>query len=286
MRISTPLLLLLHLTVLFGGMPPAVPPQRPITLPGCPEKCGNKTIPYPFGTKEGCYFDYSFNVYCNNNSFATLNMQFMLRTDAHYLFGPEQQQNTAVTTTNMTWWTVGLLGVDVARGEAMMAMPVSSDCSRNESYHDLTYYTMNLNGSTTFLFSATRNVLLGVGQSVIPVLFGQMIAGTNYSAALQVASLFDEPSTAGRDGMACVGLGCCEATLAPGLSLITTAMYAQRNTMWKTFPCTYSVAELYGYGAFDKKFPDGVPLVLDFAIRNDSCPADGTKTLPMGCRSR
>ncbi|CAN6305640.1 unnamed protein product [Urochloa humidicola] len=30
---------------------------RPVKLPGCPDKCGNISIPYPFGTKAGCYFD-------------------------------------------------------------------------------------------------------------------------------------------------------------------------------------------------------------------------------------
>ncbi|KAF0931022.1 hypothetical protein E2562_039355 [Oryza meyeriana var. granulata] len=28
--------------------------QRPIALSGCPDKCGNISIPYPFSTKPGC----------------------------------------------------------------------------------------------------------------------------------------------------------------------------------------------------------------------------------------
>ncbi|KAI3672469.1 hypothetical protein L6452_38557 [Arctium lappa] len=34
------------------------------SLPGCPHKCGNITIPYPFGTKPGCYLSKSYHVKC------------------------------------------------------------------------------------------------------------------------------------------------------------------------------------------------------------------------------
>ncbi|PHT42416.1 hypothetical protein CQW23_16441 [Capsicum baccatum] len=36
--------------------------------PGCPERCGNLTIPYPFGIGKGCYFNKQFEVSCNNNT--------------------------------------------------------------------------------------------------------------------------------------------------------------------------------------------------------------------------
>ncbi|KAM0035978.1 putative protein kinase RLK-Pelle-WAK family [Helianthus debilis subsp. tardiflorus] len=32
----------------------------------CPEKCGNVTIHYPFGTKEGCYMDKSYYIECDS----------------------------------------------------------------------------------------------------------------------------------------------------------------------------------------------------------------------------
>ncbi|KAM3270081.1 putative wall-associated receptor kinase-like 11 [Capsicum chacoense] len=36
--------------------------------PGCSERCGNLTIPYPFGIGKGCYFSKEFEVSCNNNT--------------------------------------------------------------------------------------------------------------------------------------------------------------------------------------------------------------------------
>ena len=169
-------------------------------------------------------------------------------------------------------------------------MPVSSDCSVNESYHELNIATMSLNFSTTFLLSAARNVLVGVGQSVRARVDGDT-SGTNYSAACN--SLFDTPAVV-QDGL-CTGLGCCQAELAPGLVDVTPGMYHQSNGMWKPFPCTYSMVadrswynfslqDLYGYRALDKRFPEGAPVVLDWAIRNGSCSAEG-EPLPMACRS-
>ncbi|KAL4566026.1 hypothetical protein LXL04_030135 [Taraxacum kok-saghyz] len=36
-----------------------------LSLPGCPDKCGNITIPYPFGTVEGCYLTEEYYVDCS-----------------------------------------------------------------------------------------------------------------------------------------------------------------------------------------------------------------------------
>lgn len=71
MRMWTPLMLHLSaiITLLFQMSPAttvAAAAQRPITLPGCPDKCGNISIPYPFGTRGDCCFDGSFLVMCNN----------------------------------------------------------------------------------------------------------------------------------------------------------------------------------------------------------------------------
>ncbi|XP_023760473.1 wall-associated receptor kinase 2 [Lactuca sativa] len=39
-----------------------------LSLPGCPVKCGNITIPYPFGTIEGCYMSIEYQVNCETLS--------------------------------------------------------------------------------------------------------------------------------------------------------------------------------------------------------------------------
>ncbi|CAN6241175.1 unnamed protein product [Urochloa humidicola] len=41
----------------------AVAAAAPVALPGCPETCGNITVPYPFGTRPGCFRE-GFNLTC------------------------------------------------------------------------------------------------------------------------------------------------------------------------------------------------------------------------------
>ncbi|KAL7263040.1 hypothetical protein ACSBR1_001252 [Camellia fascicularis] len=38
------------------------------TSSGCPTSCGTINITYPFGTKEGCYIEEHFHVFCDHSS--------------------------------------------------------------------------------------------------------------------------------------------------------------------------------------------------------------------------
>ncbi|CAN6248319.1 unnamed protein product [Urochloa humidicola] len=44
----------------------AIVAAPPVALPGCPERCGNITVPYPFGTRLGC-FHHGFNLTCDES---------------------------------------------------------------------------------------------------------------------------------------------------------------------------------------------------------------------------
>ena len=58
-----PKLLLSSLILLWAIIEVAVVDAQ--ALEGCEEHCGNLSIPYPFGTREGCYMNRSFLITCN-----------------------------------------------------------------------------------------------------------------------------------------------------------------------------------------------------------------------------
>ncbi|KAL6638911.1 hypothetical protein ACP70R_023547 [Stipagrostis hirtigluma subsp. patula] len=275
-----------------GARPP------PMALPGCPDKCGNITIPYPFGIKEGCYFDFDFYIGCNLSTTppsATVSGVLMENMTISYHLD-NQGNPVPVVNNDDKFWTTGLIDINVAEGVARVTAPVSSDCSVDETYRSISLFTMNLGFNlSVFRFSATRNVLVGVGQNIKARLSGKITTSSgNYSANCR--SMVDTPSLV-RNG-SCLGLGCCREELSPGLHSITVSVIPHTNSKLpergKINPCSYamvvdkswysfSTEDLYGYKS-DNKFTGGVPLVLNFAIKNESCPAGG-QPAPSACRS-
>ncbi|KAM5587432.1 hypothetical protein ABKV19_006066 [Rosa sericea] len=59
------ILLIIQLSfVIIGVLIVSTTAAAPQALPNCPDKCGNLTVPYPFGMAEGCYRGNAFFVNC------------------------------------------------------------------------------------------------------------------------------------------------------------------------------------------------------------------------------
>ncbi|XP_042012515.1 wall-associated receptor kinase-like 8 isoform X2 [Salvia splendens] len=60
---------LLHLIIFFlVALDPLASSPSPTHKPGCPARCGNMMIPYPFGVGSGCSLGSSFNITCNTST--------------------------------------------------------------------------------------------------------------------------------------------------------------------------------------------------------------------------
>ncbi|KAK9050458.1 hypothetical protein SSX86_030573 [Deinandra increscens subsp. villosa] len=108
---------------------------------GCKDKCGNVTIPYPFGIGAKCYFNEWYTVDCNSST--------------PYLSSLNH---------------IKILGVDLENQTVTVNTPMLSDCNQTNSI-DL--------GASPFLFSKLGNkfVFEGCGSALITMDHGSLFTG-------------------------------------------------------------------------------------------------------------
>ncbi|CAD6246648.1 unnamed protein product [Miscanthus lutarioriparius] len=151
---------------------PALPP---ITLAGCPDKCGNVSIPYPFGTKDGC-FRPGFFVVCNDtfdpprpfiNSSLVLGdddtRTQIIVEDLYYLTSKDHE-----TTPNWSARPIELVSVSLADGKARLLGAFSYECRLNMTHHSVRRQSINFGlNDSPFVLSDADNVLMGIGSNVV-----------------------------------------------------------------------------------------------------------------------
>uniref|UniRef100_A0A2N9IFE0 EGF-like domain-containing protein n=1 Tax=Fagus sylvatica TaxID=28930 RepID=A0A2N9IFE0_FAGSY len=121
-----------------------------LALKGCDDQCGNVNIPYPFGTREGCYMNENFLITCNR----TYNPPLAFMGEG----------NINVTE---IWLS----------GELRVTAYVADDCYNqtggNTSYHDPSFQSPN------FPISNTRNKFTVIGCDTYAYISGS--SGKNYT---------------------------------------------------------------------------------------------------------
>ncbi|KAL0330357.1 UNVERIFIED_CONTAM: Wall-associated receptor kinase-like 8 [Sesamum radiatum] len=216
-----------------------------IAKPGCPSKCGDLSVPYPFGIgiRANCSINHSFDIKCNSS------------------FDPPKA------------FLGNLEVVGISETQIRIKNHLASIC--NYSIDNSTF-ALDLSG-TPFSLS-NQNKLTVVGCNHVSLMSKDSKLDNYISSCIAVCTKPQELS----DG-SCSGIGCCQASIPKGLQYIATAMLLLNNQSDNDNfnPCGYSfLAEQNRYSfrasdisdtSFIKRTMDTVPLVIDWAIANRTC---------------
>ncbi|RWR78973.1 putative wall-associated receptor kinase-like protein 16 [Cinnamomum micranthum f. kanehirae] len=235
--------------------------------PDCPDTdfCGNVSIPYPFGIKEGCSRQ-GFELDCNETD---NNQQKLFR-------GPYKVLEITL------------------QGQMRITSHVAADCYNKSGNTYNSGYSKSLRNDGPLTFSNTRNTFTAIGCDTVAFI-------TSYSerkfTSGCISFCWDKESVT--DGI-CSGIGCCQTPIPAGAKSIDIDVSSSTNhtSVLDFNPCSYAFliaddqfkfnisdlsngSQYSSYQGNDKE----VPLVLDWAIGNETCQQAKENLTAYACKS-
>uniref|UniRef100_A0A0D9W3V7 Protein kinase domain-containing protein n=1 Tax=Leersia perrieri TaxID=77586 RepID=A0A0D9W3V7_9ORYZ len=277
---NTTVLLCLTLTTaawLAAAVAHAQPP------PHCRRKCGDVDIPYPFGIDgdtPGCYLGhghgtYGFNVSCNDTG--------------NGVYKP-------------FIWDVELLNISLLQAQVRILMSISSSCYNSTTRAmDPDIWSLDFTISP-YRFSHTGNVFTVIGCRTLAYIGGDGKEPDVGSLTTGCVATCQEKDLGAMDVGTCSGIGCCQTAIPVGLQYYAVWFDDRFNltgVLHNFSRCSYAAlmetssssfrftTEYLTSSKFNDSFDGQVPLLLDWAIGNETCEETRRKgPESYACRSK
>ncbi|KAF3450256.1 hypothetical protein FNV43_RR06336 [Rhamnella rubrinervis] len=221
------------------------------------KRCGDVDVPFPFGMDSETYLDDTFLITCNTS----------LNPPKAFL------RESEIEVTN----------ISLDEGElSVMQQFIAKDC-----YDQLGNTTLNSDASIWFsknTISSSKNKFFAIGCDTNA--FVQAVEVRERYATGCIS--FCGNKTTSFMSESCSGTGCCKTTIADRLKYINVVVnsYYNHSEIWESNPCGY--AFVADETKFKLKFPantsfkklksiKGLPMVINWAIGNDSVRCDDAK---------
>ncbi|KAI3968316.1 hypothetical protein MKW92_019181, partial [Papaver armeniacum] len=246
--------LLLSLQSISSVIPVAAN-SRPISKPGCPDKCGNVSIPYPFGIGDGCFLDEWFEIICNKS----------------HLGYPKP---TTVDGAN------NVSDISVLGGYMTTDVYTITNCSGNQT-KDYDYWSPRFS-QMKFTISTTRNKFIAIGCNT----YAYLKQWRNVFTAPKCVTSCNTPEDASTEGSCTGGIGCCHTSIPSGLTAYGVQVGA-RGDLPPMDTCNYGfLAEANSLNVSSSYMEDlknsgagMVPVVVDWSIGYETCDGVINSTL-------
>ncbi|XP_049407189.1 wall-associated receptor kinase 2-like [Solanum stenotomum] len=219
-----------------------------ITKPECPQKCGNLTVPYPFGIGSDCALNPMFEIKCN------VTTPFIHNIEVY----------------------------NISDSEMRISNSVARNCYSSEGTLLLPNDPLSINLGPTHPYSfSDLNKFTVVGCDDISLMgvtdLGLHLASGCYSYCNKSS---DDVIEAG----SCKGYGCCQIEIQKGIKSFETVTTSLQNHthVWSLNPCGYAflgeASHFHFQGLMDlndtnfvERISHNVPIVLDWTIGNLTC---------------
>ncbi|KAK9096286.1 hypothetical protein Sjap_021783 [Stephania japonica] len=232
----------------------------PITKKGCQDKCGNVSIPYPFGLGDDpiCYYEEARFKHVCNTTF-----------DPPLLF--IEGDNSAP-----------IIDISLSQGQITLLLGISRECHTINRTVANGSYSWLLNLTDGYKISNIRNKFIAIGcdtQAILSDTSGKKNFQTGcISYCTDVKSVIDG---------SCTGIGCCESDIPNGVDSIdiSFASYSNHSKSWNFSRCSYAfLADIQWFKFYASDllhFPQrleykhmglpAAPVVVDWAVGNLTC---------------
>ncbi|CBI18947.3 unnamed protein product, partial [Vitis vinifera] len=226
--------------------------------PGCPDRCGNVSIPYPFGTKKDCNHSQHFLLHCNDS---VMPPKLTLGMNLHV--------------------------VSISLGELKILNFLGRDCYN--SYGGLVYENDPwLRLGSGYTISGKRNKFIAVGCDTYAIVRAYKGEERYTTGCMSVCDSITNVKSG-----SCSGIGCCETSIPEGTTNFTVKLssYNNHRSVWAFNPCSYAfVVEETHFKFSSNQFRDlnnteNLPVVLDWRIGKERCKA-ARKTETYACKGK
>ncbi|XP_075673326.1 wall-associated receptor kinase-like 10 [Castanea sativa] len=216
--------------------------------PNCRDRCGNVSIPYPFGIGGSCYMEKWFEVVCNVSSAKA----FLTSIDAELL---EIKIGDLTGIDSYSPYEPGIVRVNMPN--------ISSYCMGQPSGG------VNMSGSP-FYFSSYRNIFISTGCDNMAIMTGidpmVLVGCRSYCKNMT-------------DDNKCSGINCCQTTVPYGIQVLDVKFKGidENNARDK---CNYAfLAEQNWFAnitdpSYEVQNWDKVPVVLEWTVSNFTAAID------------